>query len=260
MTALETTVAVLESTVETNETQTQEQAEALATTRAELDAAQDEVERYQATPTTASPVPVESPSPAPMPAGAEMSLASDLAAWPLPDGWNREGGLSTDGGGDAPWVIAPITVTSTNDYAVEVSFIVEAADTCPRNFGVAIRGSDAGYYAGGIEWGCDPVVRLWAGQNVLAEQPIELSDGPHVLRVEAIGDQISVSLDGAEIVTATDASVPAGGQIALWSSGVPITITNVDVIELGGSAEHSPPSAARHGIMRDEEAHRAPAV
>jgi hypothetical protein len=209
-----------------------------------------------ATPTTtatATPNPRSTATPTPTPFAYEASAGASFDEWTLPESWRQENGLVTEGGGDAEWVLAPIRVERTANYAVEVTFQAGETDTCPRSFGVAIRGNSAGYYAGGIEWGCDPAVRLWAGQNVLAEQPFDITDGPHVLRVEAVGNRISVSVDGEVVVSASDASNPTGSQIALWSNGVPVTVTSVKVVEIRASVNGPAAAAPDRPAARKEE-------
>lgn len=127
-------------------------------------------------------------------------------------------------------------MTQTSDYAVEIDFVLLEADQCPRNFGVAIRGSDAGYYAAGIDWDCDQMAVLWAGQDRLESLPLSLDQSLHVLRVEAIGDRIRYSIDGRLLIDVTDTTHPTGGEIGIWANGVAISITAFRVFDLTGLA------------------------
>jgi hypothetical protein len=52
------------------------------------------------------------------------------------------------------------------------------------------------------------------------------------MRVQAIGDQVSILLDGTLVAETTVEESVAGAQVAFWSAGVPITIESVRVIDL----------------------------
>jgi hypothetical protein len=126
----------------------------------------------------------------------------------------------------------PYQTGALRDYAVEAEIQASAPTECGRNFGIVLRGSEDGFYAGGVEWRCRPeqtVVALWAGQRELASMPVDLTGDWHTLRVEAHGDQITVTIDGV-VVTATDATYPVGGQIAIWSDGVEVSVRSIRVL------------------------------
>ena len=150
--------------------------------------------------------------------------------WSIPDGWTAGADLATDGSssGDA-WIEPPLTIDSTSDYGIDFTFTVASADQCPRSFGVAIRGSDDGYYAAGFLWNCDPVIAIWANQQMLVQQPVALTDGPHQMRLQASGSQIAVLLDGQTVLIVDDEKYPGGGEIGFWSDGVPVHISDVNV-------------------------------
>jgi hypothetical protein len=159
----------------------------------------------------------------------------DFSAWTVSEGWSAEFGLHAAGDGDGGWALPPVTVTGTTDYAVEIDFVLLESDQCPRNFGVAIRGSDAGYYAAGIDWDCDQMAVLWAGQERLESLPLALDQSLHVLRVEAIGDRITYSIDGQVVSEVTDTRHPAGGEIGIWANGVAISITAFRIYDMTAS-------------------------
>jgi len=156
-----------------------------------------------------------------------------IAEWTVPAGWTTTDGLATDGSNDpATWVVPPLSVTGTTDYAVTFTFTVTDSGSCPRTFGVAIRGSAEDYLAGGIRWKCDPMAILWAGQDQLATAPITVTEGTHTVTVAAQGTNLSLALDGSVIVSATTDRAPSGETIGFWSDGVALTITNVTVTDL----------------------------
>ncbi len=156
----------------------------------------------------------------------------DFSAWNVSEGWSTASGLRSNGEGGGGWALPPVTVTGISDYAVEIDVIVWESDECPRNFGVAIRGSDAGYYAAGIEWDCEAMAMIWAGQERLAMTPIALGPTLHVLRVEAVGDRIAFSIDGQLVLETTDTTYATGDEIGIWSNGVPLSITSVRITDL----------------------------
>ena len=148
----------------------------------------------------------------------------------MPDGWGTDGSLSTTGAGTgSTWAQPPVSAQGINDYQVSFSVEIGDSNTCPRSFGVALRGSNDGYYAGGIRWDCDPVAVIWANQTVLASVPLALIEGTHTVALSAIGNQISLSIDGAIILTATSDLYPTGSDIGFWSDQVPVSITDVVV-------------------------------
>lgn len=161
--------------------------------------------------------------------------AADFSMWTLAPGWSAANGLSSTGEDGGGWALPPITVTETSDYAAEIDFILEDSDRCPRNFGIAIRGSDTGYYAAGIEWDCDAEVVLWAGQDRLESSPISLDSSSHTLRIEAVGDRIAVSIDGQLMIETTDSTYPTGEELGIWTNGVPLSVTTFRIYDLSDS-------------------------
>jgi hypothetical protein len=126
----------------------------------------------------------------------------------------------------------PLTATGASDYAVEIDVIVEESDECPRNFGVAIRGSDAGYYAAGIEWDCEATAMIWSGQERLETMPVSFDSSLHVLRLQAVGDRIVFSIDGQQVLDTTSSTFPSGSEIGIWSAGVPLSISGFRIYDL----------------------------
>src|SRR5262249_3296976 len=97
---------------------------------------------------------------------------------------------------------------------------------CSANFGIVVRGSESGFYAGGVEWSCHTgsSARLWALDRLLAQQDRPTDLGWHTYRLEVDGDHITYSIDGAVVLEAPDTRVRAGGQVAIWSNGVKLDV------------------------------------
>jgi hypothetical protein len=147
-------------------------------------------------------------------------------------GWRIDHGLVSDGAGNGQWVSLPAIAGLSSDQAIEMEIELGGDGACPRNFGLAVRGTDNGYVAGGLEWACDAAVKLWAGQSVIAQAAAPaMSPGKHLVRLEARGASVRLIVDGAVVLEAKT-SQAAGGQLAFWSSGVAFTIDSLRVIDL----------------------------
>ncbi len=200
----------------------------LATARAEQTSAAATVAAIM----TAAAAPTATPTPSP--AIYEASKGSDFAAWvALPDGWRVEGNLLVyDGRRFTAYAEPPVHPAGRLDHAVEIEFRIVEPPDCGTNFGIVIRGSDAGYYAGGLEWNCAPTLLLWTPQQSIAQAPIEIDESWHTLQIAADGQQITVSLDGTVVIQREDFSQPSGTQVALWSDGVALEIRSFREIGL----------------------------
>jgi hypothetical protein len=153
--------------------------------------------------------------------------------WTVPTGWSVANGLLTSDGSEFQEYAQPTRSIDRSDYAVEVELrVVEQPASCGGNLGLVMRGSETGFYAGGIEWVCDsgPMVRLWAYNVLLAEQPIAVDQEWITLRIEAKGDLIRLSVNGAMVAEVHDSTFPTGGQFALWSNRVKVDVRAVRVI------------------------------
>jgi hypothetical protein len=150
----------------------------------------------------------------------------DAWAATLPAGWTIADGLLMADGGLFQGYVQPPRTVDRDDYAIEAEIRIVEAPACAANFGLLVRGSETGFYAGGLEWVCDAgsSVRIWSLNNVLSQDSHAVDDGWHTYRIAVIADQITVSIDGIQVLQATDASFPAGGQIALWSNGVKLEV------------------------------------
>jgi hypothetical protein len=157
-----------------------------------------------------------------------------FSAWALPSGWeiSPEGLLVADG---SKWqgYAQPSQPVDRDDYAVEAAIRVVEPPACASNFGIVVRGSESGFYAGGVDWICDAgsSARLWARDRLLDEANFPLDDAWHTYRIEVRGDRITFSVDGL-VLAATDATYPAGGQVALWSNRVKLEVRAFRVFDV----------------------------
>lgn len=215
------------------------QATVIASREAELAEAQATIDALQAT--IAAPTATAPPAPTPTPTATVVvfdgtgSDALGSAAGEV-DGWaSADGVVTTDGSSGRNWVVVPVPQGLTSDYAVEVDLRVIGGDVCPRNFGIGIRGSENGFYAGGVEWACDPMVMLWAGGQTLAKRDIpdgiDLTATTHTVRVEAVGNRVVVAIDNVVVIDETNDQFTSGNLVAVWSDGVGLEIGAVRIIE-----------------------------
>lgn len=160
------------------------------------------------------------------------SSDAEFAAFLLPGtGWSVTGGLQADGSSIRDWVrFPPMPVIA--DYAIEAEIRMDPNGDCPRNTGIALRGGPNGYYAAGIEWACEPTLRIWAGQQVIASRAWDADDDWHTYRLEVVGAQIRLFVDGAIALAVTSDAFENGDQLAMWSDGVAVSVRAVRVYSL----------------------------
>jgi len=210
---------------------------ALAESRAETSAVQatasaqaSQLAQLQATVSAPTMTPTTAPQ-----GQLVFSAATDdaFAQFALPAaGWRVGGGLVADGSGAQDWALLPAIPGLSGNQAIEAEIQLGDGGVCPRNFGLAVRGSDNGFVAGGAEWACDQAVKLWAGQSQLAQGTVEsLGSGWHLLRLEARGSDVRLLIDGTLALESTTTQI-AGAQLAIWSGGVPLTVRTVRVFDL----------------------------
>jgi hypothetical protein len=150
----------------------------------------------------------------------------------LPAGWRIDNGLVADGSAEQAWVLLPAIPGLGADQAMEAVIQVGDGEKCPGNFGLALRGTQDGFVAGGLEWACDESAKIWAGQSVLAQGSApSLAKGTHLIRIEARGATVRFLIDGTVVLDATTSQI-AGGQLGLWSSGVPLRVESLRVVNL----------------------------
>jgi len=188
---------------------------------------------------TAAAIPTATPTTEAAPGAAAPALLYQADAstafdgWVLPQGWTgANGALAAGGDAAGDWATPPFRVAAVADYAVEAEVLVTGEVGCDGNFGIGGRGTDAGYYAAGVEWRCEPAARLWAGQDPIATAAFEPGDAWHVYRLEVRGDAIRFLVDGALVVEATDDRYREGGEVGLWSNGVALTVRGFTVTAL----------------------------
>ena len=149
----------------------------------------------------------------------------------LVDGWKVDGGLVASGSATQAWAALPAIPGLGANQAIEAEIQI-GGGSCPRNFGFALRGSETGFAAGGVDWACDQSVKLWSGQSVLDQTSTgDLGSDWHLFRLEARGTDLQLYIDEALVLRSTTTQT-AGGQIAIWSTGVPLKVRAVRVFNL----------------------------
>ena len=137
-----------------------------------------------------------------------------------------------------PWLTIPTPVPAA-DFAFEAEIKIAGLTqgVCNQNFGLVIARAGVAR-GGGLLFPCgetEPRARITDVGNwtdgydrdyALGEAPAEQDEQWHTYRLEVRGDQLSLAIDGEEVVTATDVALTWGGQtsIGLWSQGTRLEI------------------------------------
>jgi hypothetical protein len=174
---------------------------------------------------------LQSTAAAPSPTPAETLFygvpeTAGFDTWTAASGWTVNAGQLVSDGSTFQGYVQPPQTVDRDDYAVEAEIKITEEPDCAANFGIVVRGSESGFYAGGVEWVCGsgPSARLWALDRLLAHQDRQTDQEWHTYRLEVDGDHITYSLDGTVVLEATDPSFPSGGQVAIWSNGVKVDV------------------------------------
>lgn len=209
----------------------------LAESRAAQTQAAATIAALQSTAEAPSPTPISTPTPASTPTPTESLLygvpgTEGFAAWSVPPGWTVSAGELVADGSKFQGYAQPAHAVDRNDYAVEAEIKIDEQPACAANFGIVVRGSETGYYAGGVEWVCNAgaSARLWALNTLLGQQPVSVDQGWHTYRVAVNGDHLTYSIDGTVVLEATDSRYATGGQVALWSNGVKLEVRTFRVL------------------------------
>ncbi len=137
---------------------------------------------------------------------------------------------SSYSGQPAPTILAPYTMTTTSNYAVEMRVHVIAGWPC---FDVALRGTSTpdgwhGYKAAV----CDQKIRLQADNAILATVPFNPGTIWHTYRFEVEGSHLVFFVDGQPLAETHDTRYHTGGQVGLKSYGTQLEIRSFQVIAL----------------------------
>ncbi len=150
-------------------------------------------------------------------------------------------------------IVAPVDLASVDSYAVDadiqlVRYANEGMFSGLDSFGIVVRVQDdgEGYGAGhcvssGL-FSCssgqpaDHVAVLWtaSGSNPtkLDIQPFLPGAENHHYRVEVRGNRLTVLIDGATVLSATDNSYLHGKRVGLWSDGCQVNVRSFAVSAL----------------------------
>lgn len=201
---------------------------------------------------TAVPMPTESPPPSPTPE-PDFEAADAASFAPLVAGrWTVANNQLINDSPQAlsePWLQLPYQ-TETGDFAIEAEIRVDglAPGVCNQTFGV-IAGSQAigQHWGGGILYPCglsSSTVRLTDVSNwtdgydqdrELGREDFAPGQEWHQYRLEVRGNELTLLIDGKEVLTATESALPAGltsGQVGLWTQGVRLSVRRVIIASL----------------------------
>lgn len=204
---------------------------------------------------TAPASPTLTPVPRP-PAGTALpyyaNWSTGLGGWTGTDDWNAvDGKLLSRGTGfdNQVSITAPVLLDRVQDYAVEAQIQLvrnsnAGAISGVASFGVVVRADSngGGYGAGrctsaGI-FSCggpdSSVAVLWTAGNgmVLDATAFKPGEEVHRYRLEVRGNQLTVLVDGAVILTATDNTYLTGKRVGLWSDQAQISVLSFEVTPL----------------------------
>jgi hypothetical protein len=172
----------------------------------------------------------------------EVQDATDFAEWSLGPPWTQVGDMLVSDGSASSALLAPVDLGHVNDYAVEAEIqYIHGNYTCSEHrFGVFARsdGRSSGY-AGLIANLCS-----LKGGNVSVfsrdqKRPPDLAGGVyeprqewHTYRLEVVGNEITLLVDGAVICQAIDNQFLTGGGAGLLNIGVQINVRSFRVVAL----------------------------
>ncbi len=127
-----------------------------------------------------------------------------------------------------PTILAPYTMVTTSNYAVETKIHVIAGWPC---FDVALRGTSTpdgwhGYKAAV----CDQKIRLQADNALLATVPFHPGPIWHTYRFEVKGSHLTFFVDGHPLAETDDTRYPTGGRVGLKSYGTQLEIRSFQAI------------------------------
>ena len=89
------------------------------------------------------------------------------------------------------------------------------------------------FYAAGIENGEAVIIRQDHGATVLAKSPVTVPLGkPVTLALTVVGDKLALSIDGREVVTATDGAYRYGQAGLRMASAGRMSVERLEVVEI----------------------------
>jgi hypothetical protein len=148
-------------------------------------------------------------------------------------------------------MVAPLDLSGVGDYAVDAEiqllrYTDEGMTSGLASFGVVVQiQEDGGGYTAGpcVSSGffsCAPdqptqrVAGLWAdeGDTTLDVRPFRPRTDWHHYRVEVRGNTVTVFIDGAFALKATDNTYLGGRKVGLWSNRCQISVRSFEVAAL----------------------------
>ncbi len=190
-----------------------------------------------------TPTLVPTPTLTPLPTATPTRIVGVVYQADWSKGWSGKGSpdwtvanneLVNDGSSYSeqpdPTILAPYTMTTTSNYAVETRVHVIAGWPC---FDVALRGTSTpdgwhGYKAAV----CDQKIRLQADNAILATVPFNPGTVWHSYRFEVKDSLLTFFVDGRPLAETHDSQYRTGGHVGLKSYGTQLEIRSFQVIAL----------------------------
>ncbi|WP_433360884.1 hypothetical protein ACQPZX_27490 [Actinoplanes sp. CA-142083] len=179
---------------------------------------------------SATPGPSQ-PSTASGPAGALYSAdwSAGMNGWSGAGPWQTLRGELLSTGTDSGEAIAPWDPAGRADYAVEAEIRSHPGSS---SFGLFVRrGTEPTGYIAVIGTSETWLAGLAAPfGSTLAEGDFDRGEGWHRYRLEADGNVLTFSVDGAPLLTASDNQYLSPGRAGLWTSGQQIDVRSFRVL------------------------------
>ncbi len=151
----------------------------------------------------------------------------DKSEWtPSADGWTKMGqwkivdGMLVSDGTQQSISVAPVTLGTLTDYAVEAE--MQVIDPSKGSFYLEARLINGEGYWGGYKGGyykSDCSVRAGFASEMLSSAKYVDDGNWHTYRLEVYGNSIRLLFDGAEVVRATDNRQLEAGTVGIYASG-----------------------------------------
>ena len=187
---------------------------------------------------TTPPSPTAAPSPTATTCAKPCVLYQETGAdnwqgWALSSDWRivTQGLLISNGGGSTPSAIAPYSVTGLTDFAVEAKMRTPPTSSQWWEIGVTACGTSTsngwqGYNAGATKDYDSPTAFIDRTGNGIGNTNFDPGTAWHTYKLEVKGNILSLFIDNAPVVQATDDQYQTcGGQVGFYDGGGGIGIT-----------------------------------
>jgi hypothetical protein len=187
---------------------------------------------------TAAPTSTVVPSATPVPKPGTVLYQADwskgLNGWAGSADWKWVAGMLVDDGTGNGNIIVPPFQAAVPDYAVETQIQIVSTGCCGHSFGPVLRGdgksNDTNYRGAMVDGGSS--ARILRGGDTLASKDFSAGKNAHTYRIEAKGNTLKYSIDGAVVLEATDNRFLTGGQVGIWVYGDQLNVRSFQVVAL----------------------------